>query len=73
MLSIINTSKGPYKVNRLQMGIKNSSAIFQRTMVSILSDLKGVLIYQDNDLIFVDNEDSLTKRLNAVRTRLCEK
>ena len=40
-LSVINTSKGLYMVNRLQMGMKNASTIFQRTMENILSDLKG--------------------------------
>ena len=29
-LSIINTYKGLFSVNRLQMGMKNASAIFQR-------------------------------------------
>lgn len=72
-LSIINTTKGLYTVNRLQMGMKNSQAIFQRTMESILSDLKGVLVYHDDILIFAENDDSLEKRLKAVKTRLNEK
>ena len=71
--SVINTSKGLYLVNRLQMGMKNSQAIFQRAMESILSDLKGVIIYHDDILLFAENDDSLRKRLNAVKTRLTEK
>ncbi len=72
-LSIINTTKGLYQVNRLQMGMKNSSAIFQRAMESTLADIKGVLIYQDDVLIYADNDESLRKRLEAVKTRLHEK
>ena len=72
-LSIINTSKGLYTVNRLQMGMKNSQAIFQRTMESILSDLKGVIVYHDDILSFAENDESLVKRLAAIKTRLLEK
>ena len=72
-LSIINTSKGLYTINRLQMGMKNSQAIFQRAMESILSDLKGVIVYHDDILIYADNSESLEKRLKAVKTRLREK
>ena len=72
-LSIINTTKGLYKINRLQMGMKNSSAIFQRAMESALADLKGILIYQDDVLVYAENQESLHKRLEAVKTRLKEK
>ena len=71
--SVINTSKGLFQVNRMQMGMKNSSAIFQRTMESILKDLKGVIIYQDDIVVCAENRDSLRKRLEAVKTRLKEK
>lgn len=72
-LSIINTTKGLFKMNRLTMGMKNASSIFQRVMESILSDIKGILIYQDDVAIFADNPESLSKRLTAVKTRLKEK
>ena len=57
------------------MGMKNASVIFRRTgtMEQILSDLKGVLIYQDDVLIYAANKDSLQKRLAAVSKRLQEK
>ena len=58
-LSVINTNKGLYTVKRLQMGMKNASAIFQRTMETILSDLKGVLIYQDDVAIFAPTTEVL--------------
>jgi hypothetical protein len=72
-LSVINTSRGLYRVKRLQMGMKNASFIFQRAMESILSDLKGILVYQDDVLVFAENSEALGKRLNAVKTRLAEK
>ena len=72
-LSTINTSKGLFQVNRLQMGMKNSSCIFQRVMETILKDLKGILIYQDDIAVFAENELSLNKRLNSVKKRLQEK
>jgi transposase InsO family protein len=72
-LSTINTSKGLFRVKRLQMGMKNASFIFQRTMENILHDIKGVLIYQDDVLVFAENSSALNKRLQAVKTRLHEK
>ena len=72
-LSVINTSQGLYSVNRLQMGMKNASAIFQRVMEQVLSDIKGLIIYQDDVLVYADNESTLQKRLKAVKTRLAEK
>ena len=42
-------------------------------METILSDLKGVLIYHDDILVFAENEAALMKRLTAIRTRLREK
>lgn len=72
-LSVINTSKGLYQLNRLQMGMKNASAIFQRVMEQILTDLKGVIVYQDDILVFAENDLSLRKRLSAVKSRLQEK
>ena len=57
------------------MGMKNSSAIFQRAMESILSGLKGVIlhVYLDDVIVFAENEDSLNKRLNAVKAKLRDK
>ena len=67
------TSLGLFEVNRLQMGMKNSSAIFQRTMEGTLKDLKGVIVYQDDMVVCAENCDTLKKRLEAVKTRLREK
>ena len=60
-LSCINTTQGLFTVNRLQMVMKNASAIFQKTIEQILKDIKGVIIYQDDVLIYAENEDTLKK------------
>lgn len=60
-------------MNRLHMGMKNSQAIFQRTIENILSDLKGIIVYHDDLVVFAENEQSLKKCLEALKTRLAEK
>ena len=42
-------------------------------MEGVLSDIKGVVIYQDDILIFAENAEALPKRVAAVKTRLQEK
>ena len=69
-LSVINTHRGLYTVNRLQMGMRNSSAIFQRCMEQILKGLAGVIAYQDDIMIFGDSRSHLKKRLDQVKKRL---
>jgi len=71
-LSIINTSKGLYTLNRLQMGMKNSSAIFQRTIEQILSGISNVIIYQDDILLYENSKEHLKKLQDCVIKRLKE-
>uniref|UniRef100_A0A1I8G8E1 Reverse transcriptase domain-containing protein n=1 Tax=Macrostomum lignano TaxID=282301 RepID=A0A1I8G8E1_9PLAT len=47
----------------VEMNGRLNPAELMRTMEAILSDLKGLLIYQDDILVFADNHDSLQKRL----------
>ena len=68
-LSVLNTHKGLFKITRLQMGMKNSSSIFQQVIEKIVSGLKGVIPFQDDILIHAVTADSLYKRLNAVLER----
>ena len=69
----INTSKGLFHMTRLPKGMKNSSAIFQRVIESILKDVQGVIIYQDDILIHASSSDSLARRVSSVIQRLEEK
>ena len=72
-LSVINTSRGLYRVKRLQMGMKNSAAIFQRVIEQALHGLDGVLVYQDDVAVYGETEAQRDKRVLAVRTRLRER
>ena len=71
-LSCINTSSGLFRLNRLQMGMKNASAIFQRCMEHILKNIPGVVIYQDDIMIHAVSDSQLHKRYNQVLKRLEE-
>ena len=71
-LSVINTTKGLYTINRLQMGMKNASAIFQRCIEYIIKDLKGVIAYQDDVLVFAESSTQLHKRLGQLKKKLTE-
>ena len=69
-LSVINTHKGLYRINKLQMGMKNSSAIFKKFTEKILKDIKGVAIYQDDVMVCAVTERQLKTRLGQVCKRL---
>ena len=73
-LCAINTTSGLFYVTRLQMGLKNSSAIFQQVMEhNVLKGLPNVMAYQDDVVIHGKTEANLQKNLNAVLGRLKEK
>ena len=71
--SVINTTKGLYQFTRLQMGMKNASAIFQRAIETVLKGVQGVVIYQDDVLVHAPTKSQLHKRLDAVKKRLMER
>ena len=68
--STINTAGGLSRVNHLQMGLKNSSTIFQHCMESVLAGISGVKIYQDNILIHAPSLSKLKSCKNVVMDRL---
>lgn len=53
--------------------MKNSSAIFQRTIEKILEHISGLVIYQDDILIHAKSENELAKRVSCVLSRLAQK
>ena len=69
-ISIINTTRGLFKVCRLQQGFKNASAIFQKTIEECLDGIRGHIVFQDDVLAFGTTESSCQKRYNAIRDRL---
>ena len=70
--SVINTHKGLFVLNRLQMGMKNASAIFQRCIEQVLKGIQNVIIYQDDLMVFAENATQLKKRVTDVKKRLRE-
>ena len=62
----MNTSQGLFKICRLPQGLKNSSSIFQNCIESNLKGLKGVVIFQDDVLVYETTKDQYEKRMLAV-------
>ncbi len=60
-------------MTRLPKGMKNASAIFQRVMEGLLCGLPGVLIYQDDILVYAPSMEALARRVSRVVKRLKEK
>ena len=58
---------------RLPRGFKNSSSIFQSWIESTLKRIKGVLIFQDDLLVYGTTEEQYEKRMLGVKSQLCEK
>ena len=48
----INTSQRLFKMCRLPKGLKNSSSIFQNCIESTLKEINGVVIFQDDILVY---------------------
>ena len=69
----INTSQGLFKMCRLPRGLKNSSSIFQNCIESTFKGIKGVVIFQDDVLVYGTTKDQYEKRMLAVKSRLREK
>ena len=66
----INTSQGLFKMCRIPQGLKNSSSTFQ---ICIESTLKGVVIFQDDVLVYGTTKEQFDKRMVAVKSRTREK
>lgn len=68
--TIINTPLGQFELLVMPMGQANSTATMQRLMDSILGDVKGVLYYLDDLLIFAPSMKEHNKILRQVLERL---
>ena len=70
-LTTINTHCGLFRYKRLCFGISACPAIFQRTLESVFSEVKGIAIYID-DLIITGPDDET--HLNNLRDvlRICQ-
>ena len=66
----INTHRGLFRYTRLPFGVDAAPAIFQRTMESLLGDLRHVCIYLDDILVTGESEAAHLQNLAAVLKRL---
>ena len=69
-LATINTTKGLYKHNRLPFGIASATAVFQKTMETILQGIPGVSVYIDDILVTGKAEEEHLQHLEEVLSRL---
>ena len=69
----VNTTRGLFRVTRLQQGLKNAAAKFQHSIEEVIKGLDGCVAYQDHILLFGVTEAELRKRYNAVKERLAAK
>ena len=69
----INTSQELFKMCRLPQGLKNSSSILQNCIESNLKGIRGVVIFQDDVLLYGTTKDQYEKQMLAVKSRLREK
>ena len=70
--TVINTSKGLFKYNRLCFGISSAPGIFQRAMEDLLKGVPGVLCYLDDILVCGSTEGEHLERLKVVLAKLQE-
>ena len=57
----INTSQGLFKMCRLPQILKNSSSIFQNCIESTLKGINGVVIFQDEVLVYGTTKENSTR------------
>ena len=69
----VNTTRGLFRVTRLQQGLKNAASIFQQAIEEVLKGLDGCVAYQHDILLFGVIEAELWKRYNAAKERLAAK
>ena len=69
-LTTFITPFGRFRFKRLPFGISSASEIFQREMTALLEGIEGILIYQDDILVYGSSVEEHDKRLNAVLDRI---
>ena len=64
--TMINSSRGLFKYNRLCFGISSAPGIFQRAIEDLLRNIPGVFCYLDDVLLTADTEEEHNKLLVLV-------
>ena len=68
-LLTFSSSWGRWCFERLPFGISSASEVFQRAMSELLTDLPGVICYQDDVLVYGKDESEHDQRLRSVLDR----
>lgn len=71
-ITCINTPRGLLNYSRLIFGLASAASIFQRVIESIVGNMEGVLVFQDDVCITGINRIEHMKRLKEVLRRLQE-
>lgn len=66
----LNTTKGLFRVNRLQYGVSSCSQIFQKFLENLLQGIPGIIIFIDDVGISGKDKSEHDRRLRAVLQRL---
>ena len=69
----MTTSHGLFKMCRLPQRLKNFSSIFQNCIESTIKGTKGVVIFQDDVLVYGANRELFDNRTLVVKSQQCEK
>lgn len=64
-----NSPFGSFQFCRMPFGLASAASVFQRVMQSVLKDVKGVVIFQDDVLIFarhLEEHDKILKNMLSI-------
>ncbi|XP_037503417.1 uncharacterized protein K02A2.6-like [Rhipicephalus sanguineus] len=68
-IAVLNTQKGLFCFKRLPFGVSSASAVFQRRMDALLSDIPGVQVYLDDIIVAEKRSDMSRLRKDLQRLR----
>ena len=68
----INTSKGLYQFKRMPFGVASATAIFQRTIETVLKGVPYTVVRVDDILVTGRDDDEHLQNLDSVLQCLCQ-
>lgn len=72
IITTFKTHLGLYRYCRLVLGLSSAAEIFQRTIETLLQELKGIIVYIDDIIVFGRTQEEHDRRLKALLQRLNE-
>lgn len=71
-LTAFVTKKGIFQFTRLLMGVKSAPALFCQTLTILLGDLRGIIIYLDDILVYGATKEEHDENLRRLLDRLAK-